>query len=261
MTLPARNLSLRIAYALLLIVSLATAIVFLWLLESNDYAAQFGLSGPERSAVAAAAASTVTGAALAGVYLRLFRRSPSLAVYFVVWFYLAVMFDVTKLLQLLLPVSPWPQFTGAVARVTIFGHVIGVMALFASGLYAGGVRMQRHGTALFVGMLIAFGLSWSIPIDTSTLPAYLVYETGMRASLRAALWLLLAIAAVNFVHAAFHNGSVRGLVSAGSVALMAIGREILFYQVSVIWTVAGTAALVAGGVIFAGRNYRDFLFS
>jgi hypothetical protein len=121
--------------------------------------------------------------------------------------------------------------------------------------------MQRHGTAIVVACMIAVGLSWAIPIDTGDLPANLVHRAGIGTSLQATLLLLLAVSVVNFVHAALNSGNPRGLITAGAVALMATGRELLFYRVEPLWIVLGAVAVLAGGIIFAGQNYRDFLVS
>ncbi|MFW5826816.1 MAG: hypothetical protein ACOCU4_01925, partial [Alkalispirochaeta sp.] len=139
--------------------------------------------------------------------------------------------------------------------------VTGVMALFGAGLYAGGLRMQRHGTAILVGGIIAVALSWSIPIDTSVLPDHLVYRAGIRSSLQATLFLLLAVAVVNYVQASINNGNPRQLISAGAIAALAMGRELLFYRVEPVWLAVGSLLVVTGGIVFAGQNYRDFLLS
>ena len=261
MTLTARNLSLRLGLVVMVAAVAAASTAFVWAMTGRGAFVSADLTVNQLFAVVGAGFSTLLGFFFAAVYLRMFRRTPSLSVFFVIWFFLAMMFDVSKLGQVFVPASPWPQFAPLVARISIFGHIVGVMALFGAGLYAGGVRMQRHGTAMFVGAVIAFGLSWSIPIDTSALPSHLVYHAGMRASLQATLVLLLTIAVLNYVQAAVHHGHPRQLISALAVALMATGRELLFYQIQPVWILVGMVALIAGAIVFAGQNYRDFLVS
>ncbi|MCG8479110.1 MAG: hypothetical protein MI724_08455 [Spirochaetales bacterium] len=233
--------------------------IFIVQLRGGSYGTVGDLSLDQLLALSAVIVNCLLGFVFSLVYMRLFRRTPSLSVFFVTWFFLLMSFDASKIGQILLPVSPWPQFAPVVARVTIFGHIIGVVSLFGAGLYAGGVRMQRHGTAMFVVAMIALALSASIPIDTSSLPPHLVYEAGMRSSLQATLVLLLVVAVVNYVQAAVGKQDYRQLMSALAVALVAAGREMLFYFIEPLWLVAGAAALVVGGVLFAAQNYRDFL--
>lgn len=259
MTLAARNLTLRFALSILLLVNIGVFFIFIGQLRGSSYGTIDDLSLNQLLALFAVVVSCLFGFVFSMVYMRLFRRTPSLSVFFVTWFFLLMSFDVSKIGQILLPVSPWPHFASMVARVSIFGHIIGVVALFGAGLYAGGVRMQRHGTAMFVVAMIALALSASIPIDTSSLPHHLVYEAGMRSSLQATLVLLLAVSVINYVQAAVGKQDYRQFMAALAVALMAAGREILFYFIEPLWLVFGAAALAAGGILFAAQNYRDFL--
>lgn len=261
MTLAARNLSLRFAFVVLVAVGIGVAAAYILVLNGTIGTGAADVTVEQILASGGALLTAVLGLLLAAIYLRLFRRTPSLSVFFVVWFFLAMTLDVLKLAQLVLPFTALPQFAPAVSRLTVFGHIAGVMALFGAGLYAGGVRMQRHGTAMLVVGLIALGLAWSVPIDTAELPEHLVYRAGVRASLQSTLALLLVVAVVNFVHAALNNGNPRQLLSALAVALLAAGRELLFYRIEPWWIVAGAGAVITGGILFASQNYRDFLVS
>lgn len=261
MTLTGRNLSLRFAFAILVLLSLVIVGAFSGALQGAFFFDQLQLSLDVLPAVTGTFITVGLGFVLAAAYLRLFRRTPSLSVFFVTWFFLMMIMDVFKLGMVFLPVAPWPQLGSEFSRAVTFGHVTGVMALFGAGLYAGGLRMQRHGTAILVGGIIAVALSWSIPIDTSVLPDHLVYRAGIRSSLQATLFLLLAVAVVNYVQASINNGNPRQLISAGAIAALAMGRELLFYRVEPVWLAVGSLLVVTGGIVFAGQNYRDFLLS
>jgi ABC-type multidrug transport system fused ATPase/permease subunit len=261
MTLTGRNLALRFSTVVLVLVFAAVILAFVGAIRGVWQFSPTRISVNELLAIIGASVSAGLGLILAVIYLGLFRRTPALSVFFVTWFFLTMVFDIFKFGQIILPASPWPQFTAEVSRAGIFGHISGVMAIFAAGLYAGGVRMQRHGTAMIVACMIALGLSWSIPVDTGVLPTNLIHRAGIGTSLQATLVLLIAVSVVNFVHAALDSGNLRGLVTAAAVALVATGREILFYRVEPLWIVLGAAGVLAGGIIFAGQNYRDFLVS
>ena len=143
MTLTGRNLSLRVAFTGLVLISVAVVVVFVGAANGKYVPTPVRLSIDELLAVSGALLAAALGVSMAAVYLRLFRRTPSLAVFFVIWFYLAMVVDVLKLVQVVLPSTPWPQFGPAISRIGVFGHVTGVMALFAAGLYAGGGRRWK----------------------------------------------------------------------------------------------------------------------
>lgn len=259
MTLAGRSTTLHLAlFGAVAVAALTGAAVW------AGYQGMFGEPIPPMSVdqLLAAGAAVVAGAiSLVGgaVYTRMFRRSTSLSVFFVTFSLILSVLDVTKLLQLVLVVTPWPQLSPAVSRVSILGHLAGVLALFTAGLYAGGVRMQRHGTAIVVGLGLTAALSWAIPIDVSDLPDHLVHETGIRSSLEAAVFVLLGAAVLNYVQAAIVNRDNRQLFGALAVALIATGREFLYYLTMPIALLIGAIAMTLGVILFAARNYRDSL--
>ncbi|MEX2444921.1 MAG: hypothetical protein WD492_15075 [Alkalispirochaeta sp.] len=261
MTLTGRNQSLRFALAVLVLVTVAVAGAFGIALQGALFFTQLQLSLDVLLAVTGTFITVGLGFVLSAAYFRLFRRTPALSVFFVTWFFMLMILDVLKLGMVFLPESPWPQLASEFSRAVTFGHVTGVMALFGAGLYAGGLRMQRHGTAMLVGGIIAVALSWSIPIDTSYVPDHLVYRAGIRSSLQATLFLLLVVAVINYVQASINSGNPRQLISAVAIATLAVGRELLFYRVEPIWMGIGAFLVVVGGIVFAGQNYRDFLLS
>lgn len=241
---------------------LATVLVLALFLDSLALVPPGGPVVPDATqwhAVAGAVLTTVISFSAAIIYSRLFRRSPSVPVFFVVLFFIFTTMDISKLGQVMIPATAWRHFSPLLARVTIFGHITGALALFAAGLYASVARMQRHGTAMTLGVLIALGLSWAVPIDAFRLPNHLVYTAGFQAPLDAMIQLVLALAVLNFIQAAVASRDRREVMSAGAVALLAVGRELLYYRTEPISIGLGSVVFVTGAVVFAVENYRDYL--
>ncbi len=259
MTLTGRNFTIRTALAISGFAVLAVLFLFVQSIQRTNLSSELRLV--QIVAAAAALLSVVLGFLFAGTYARLFRRSPSIPVFFLTLFFVSMTLDITKIAQLVIFYGRNHHFSHIIGRASIFSHIVGVMALFAAGLYAGGIRMQRHGTVVFVGLLIAFSLSWSIPVDTSYLPDHLVYPAGVKASFRAAMVVLQSLAVLNFLQAAISNQNPRMIITALAVAVLAAGREILFYSVDPIWIVIGGGAVTVGGIVFTGQYYRDYLVS
>lgn len=253
MTMATRNLTLRLALLVAAGILVAGAVALVRFPVAP--------SAAEWMAVTAAATAALLGFTISAIYIRLFRRSPAISVFFVTWYLLLLVLDAVKIAQLILPVVGWPQFAPLVSRVSLFGHILGVMALFGGGLYAGGVRMQRHGTAMGVATLIAVGMSWMIPVDTAVLPPNLVYPAGLRSSLDATLLLLVVVSVINYLQAVITRQEWRRLVGVVAVAMIASGREMLFYLTSPVAVVVAAALLIAGAILFAAQNYRDLLLN
>ncbi|MDA3950019.1 MAG: hypothetical protein PF508_12480 [Spirochaeta sp.] len=261
MTLAGRNTTIRTVLFLCIGVNIGVAYALFRTFRGADATTLIDLRFLQLVAIGGTTVSVLLGALFAILYVRLFRRSPSIPVFFLTFFFLSMMLDVSKVGQVVVLSSRWPHLSPVVARGSIFGHIVGVFSLFAAGLYSGGIRMQRHGTVLFIGFLIAFSLSWLIPVDTSYLPDHLVYPAGVRASLEVALIGILVLAVVNFVQAAVSNENPRLLVTAGAVAALAVGRELLFYYADPLWIIVGGALVIIGSSVFTGQHYRDYLVS
>lgn len=218
----------------------------------------------DREVVPALAGSALmTGSALgmAAVYLRVFRRSRSIPVFFMVLFLVFAGLDVTKGLQVLIAQSPFPHLGSSVSRVTIFGHLTGALALFGSGLYSGSHRLKWHGTALTLGLFLVAALTWVIPVDTAILPRNLVFPAGFTASLDALTASLFVLAVLSYGEPAVTGRSLRGLVNTGAVVLAVAGRELLYHRTEVASLVVGTVLFIGGTALYAAYNYRDYLVS
>lgn len=167
------------------------------------------------------------------------------------------MSDGLKLAQLLAVAQSLPRVSVVLSRVLIAGNLLWVSALAGAGLYAGGVRMQRHGTAIVSVLALVAILATAVPLDTGTLPENLIHSTGLRASLDVIIAMFAAIAVLNYVYAAVNDRSARRLISALAVAVIAFGREGLFYLTDPLPMISSAAMLVAGAIVFAFQHYRE----
>lgn len=167
--------------------------------------------------------------------------------------------DVVKTLHLF-RLESLPYDVGlTVGRVLLAGHIAGVMALFGAGVYASGVRFQRHGAVLAAGLLLAGGLAIAVPLDPSELGRNLIHAPAISSNLAVITGFLPAIAVVSYLQNAVRDRDSRLILNAVAVAAMAIGRELLFYAYRPWQVISGSVVLLVGAVMYARRNYRDFI--
>ena len=261
MTLTGRNITVRSAAVACFLFAVLVVFLFVRFMSGESDGGSFDMGYGRFFAIAGASITVLLGFLLALLYMRLFRRSPSIPVFFMSLFFLSMTLDVSKLGQVFVHFGPWPQLSSAIARVSLFGHITGALSLFAAGLYAGGIRMQRHGTVIFVGVMIAFSLSWLIPVDTSYLPDHLVYSAGLRASFGVALGVIIVLGIINFLQAAIAGRNPRLVFTAFAAAAIAAGREMLFYYVDPFRIIVGVGLVIIGATVFTAQHYRDYLVS
>ena len=261
MTLMGRNTIIRLLLLGCLIVTGGLAALCVGVLTGWGLPVEIDFRVVELFVVGGAFVAVGLGSLFAAIYTRLFRRSPSIPVFFVTFFFLSMTLDIFKIGQIVVQSGLFPRYSPAITRLSIFGHIVGVFALFAAGLYAGGVRMQRHGTVVLVGVMIALSMSVLIPVDTMTLPNHLAYPAGVRASFEVALLVILGLSVANFIQAAIVNQNSRLYVTAAAIALLAVGREILYYSAEPVMIILGGGGVILGGAVFTGQHYRDYLVS
>ncbi len=261
MTRTGRNNTAVFLVSLFLVAAVALLVLFVTELRIVSEVGSVDPTPEEWRAVAGALVTTVISFTAAIVYIRLFRRSPSVPVFFVVLFLIFTAVDVSKLGQVMIPATAWRNVSPVLARVTIFGHMSGALALFAAGLYASVSRMQQHGIAMTIGLFVSLGLSWAVPIDTFSLPHNLVYTAGFQPSLDVMIQVVFGLAVVNFLQAAVTGRERRQVMSALAVALVTLGREVLYYRTEVPVVIGGAVLFVAGVAVYAVENYRDYLVS
>lgn len=249
MTLASRKRTLIGILVLAILLHLSTAVFFIRTPPDLSISELFALIGSAAAVFVSFLASVL--------FIHLFRRSPSVSVFFMTLSFLLLSLDGLKYAQVLAADQALSELGVILSRILIAGNLLWVSALAGAGLYAGGVRMQRHGTAIvFVTALVAT-LAASIPLDTGMLPVNLVHSAVLRASLDVIIALFATMAVLNYVYTAFNDRSTRRLWSALSVGLIAVGREGLFHWIEPPAVLGSTALLVAGATIFALRHYRE----
>ena len=258
MTLASRNTTLRIAYAVVLLYAAFTVVMVTWVALRDQVWRSTWVFGRYRWAIVAAVVSAGTGLFLSVGFVRVFRRSSSVAVFFAVLYLLLSAVDVTKLWHLF-DVSVIPMGSQVLAtRVVHFGHLLGTFSLFASSLYAVGVRFQRHGMLILLGGFVALALIWALPIDTTVLQPNLTFRAGLRTPVALSVSALVGLSVINYVYAGVLEADIRFSVSTSAVAGMAVGREALFFASNPVVIILAGALMVTGATLYAFRSYRDY---
>jgi len=232
-------------------VAIDAAIVVLFLRDPPS------LSLAQLFSAGATALAVVLGVLFGALFLRLFRRNPSVSVFFVTISFLLIGTDSFKFVQLIALSQTFPQVAVVLSRVLIATNLLWVSALAGAGLYAGGVRMQRHGTAIVSVVALVGVLAAAIPLDTGTMPENLVYDTVLPASLDVIVAMFSLMAVLNYVYAAVNDRSSRRLVAALAVALIAFGREGLFHWIEPLPVLLSAVLLLTGAILFALQHYRE----
>jgi hypothetical protein len=192
---------------------------------------------------------------LAVVYVsiaaRIFRRVSSAEVYFFTLFLITLSPELLRVGQLLVTATDQPPLYGAlVTRVVLFGRLLGYLVLFAAGVYAAGARHQRIGTLTLLICTLAFLVVYFVPVDLSRLNATLIHRVGGRQSLDAVLVFLSAGTIANYVIAWATGRADRGVLVAGWIVALVVGRELAFNVPTLVASVIGVILIGIGALGF-----------
>lgn len=253
MTLNQRNITLR---ALLLFHGLTLVLVAGWVVWQSPE-----IPWEHAWALTGSAVATLTGMVCGIVYLRLFRRSRSVPIFFMVVFFFFTMLDALKWTQPGFALSTTPYIGALVSRFIIFGYVAGALALFASGLYADAPRLKWPGIAMAVGTLLTGMLVWVIPVDTTILPVHLVHPAGVPAPVDTLAAILFVLGVLNYSESAIVRKDLRKGGIALAVLVMIAGRVFLYLRTDVVSIAVGVFLFIGGAAIYGFANHRDYLVS
>lgn len=274
MTIAAR----RRSYWVLFSVSLASLALALFLLstvpgdaDARDMLAGAGaysvrsLLGLQVSSIALACAEAALAAAFAAgalaVILSRFRTTVSAEVFFFgAW---AMSFAVESLRPLLLrmAVSGAPVETQLLAaKALLWAHYAGSLDLFAAGLYAAGLRNERHLGVAALLSAAALGLVSLIPVNTGVWLPSLAMQAGY-GSLHLGFRMTIAVLTVgNFLVAARVRSDRAFVWGALALAMCMAGAWTMEAPLGPLWVPVSLALFGFGAWLFIVKMHKYYLW-
>ena len=189
------------------------------------------------------------------VYIRLFRRTMTVSLFFLMLALTATLFEGWKVFAIM-PQPPAIDIVLA-TRLIVAARFSYVFFIFLSALFTTEFVFQRHGTLAVVVIGAAGLVAWNIPVDVYTILPNAMVRVGLGRSVPAVIYIFIALTVITFIQAGLKNQEGRLLLSAFAVAVLATGHELLFSGSTVVTLLAGTAGMILGGILFGARNYRD----
>lgn len=191
-----------------------------------------------------------------------FRKTTSAEIFFFIVFVVSMSLDSLKSVQLLLMIRDQPvSFGMLVTRVILFGEYLGILALFAAGLFSTGLPYQRLEIVLGLALLLAFALASAVPVDMNVNGRDLVHGVATGNELMIISILFQFFAVLNFVLAGFQKSSGSYFIIALGAGMAMAGRELLFYRLDSISVIAAFVLLIAGSTLFGERTHEVHLWT
>jgi len=182
---------------------------------------------------------------------KLYRRTDSAELLFLMLFCLSLCLEAWRLGNLIFPALGMSQYLNVViTRLVLFSRFFGLLCLLVASLYAVGMKYVQYPVLIGGMAVLAFALAGVLPLDTSLYEPTFLYKLGDRRGFLFVRMILALLMVINFLVAARVRRSRRFAVAAFAAFLLFAGRELLQYGIAPLPIVLGTAALIVGFVFF-----------
>ena len=182
---------------------------------------------------------------------KLYRRTDSAELLFLMLFCLSLCLEAWRLGNLIFPAFGLSQYLNVViTRLVLFSRFFGLLCLLVASLYAVGMKYVQYPVLIGGMAVLAFALAGVLPLDTSLYEPTFLYKLGDRRGFLFVRMILALLMVVNFVVAARVRRNRRFAIAALAAFLLFAGRELLQYGIAPVPILLGTAALIVGFVFF-----------
>jgi hypothetical protein len=218
--------------------------------------------GPEPFAPFACLAAAVlfAPAALTMIYF-FFEKTQAPEILFITLFVLSFSFEAMRLMTLLQKAWVIPSFYLLLAsRTLLFGRLLGIFSLFAAGICAAGLEIQKQLNVIFIAVFIALVVTLGIPVDILTWDSSFSMVNGYLSLFRMVETVVLFITIASFFISAWSRGTPEyAAVGLGSF-LAFTGRNILLSADTWITPFPGILCLTAGVWLICTKLHKVYLW-
>ncbi|MDR1096155.1 MAG: hypothetical protein LBL31_07175 [Spirochaetaceae bacterium] len=192
---------------------------------------------------------------------RFFEKTQSPEIYFFALFAFSVTFDCGRMVIPLQRLYALPQaFPVAAERLELFGRFFGLLALFASSVYATGFKAQKQGTVFFAITLIALLFAIRIPIDPLAWDTSLRLNSGYRSMFDVVEAVIALLAVASYLVSARLRGNREFILIGAGVFLVFIGQSLLFGADTIFTPAPAFLCLAAGTWLVCKPLHRIYLW-
>ncbi|MDR2135172.1 MAG: hypothetical protein LBO76_00995 [Treponema sp.] len=190
-----------------------------------------------------------------------FEKTRAPEILFITMFVLSFSFETMRLLTPLQKTWAIPSVYLLIAsRTLLFGRFFGIFALFAAGVYAAGLEVQKQVNVILVVVFIALIVSLGVPIDILTWDSSFSMINGYLSLFRMTETVVFIITAMSFFISAWSRGTPEYVAIGAGSFLAYAGRNILLSGDTWISPLPGVLLLAAGTWLICTKLHKVYLW-
>ena len=190
-----------------------------------------------------------------------FEKTQSPEILFIALFVISLSFEITRIM---IPLRMAFQFSAiypvTASRLLLFGRYFGLFSLFAAGVYASGLDVQKQQGTFFMLIMSSMIIALNIPVDSLVWDSSLRISSGYSTMFNFIEAGVLIITLLTFFISAYTRGT-GAYIPIGIGSLLAYtGRNILLNSDTWITPLAGLLIMAAGTWLICTRLHRIYLW-
>ncbi|MCE5256449.1 MAG: hypothetical protein LLF89_06335 [Spirochaetaceae bacterium] len=193
--------------------------------------------------------------------LHTFQKTVSPEIYFFIFWLGSLSFEAIRLVNALSAVSGGSDsLFSFLDRIYVSARLFGVLAIFISGLYAAGLRNEKHFSMIAIAALVSVALTMMMPINTGVWDMTLMFRIGYGSLFRGVVVLVFIVTAFCYIVAKTTRGDVAYyFAAAGACAIMG-GAYCLGSDISPLYSIISILTMTAGGGVYIHRLHSYYLW-
>jgi len=200
-------------------------------------------------------------AAAGALILRSFRKTVSAEIFFFALWLATLSFESLRLVHLFLAVRGASDLALAlVDKFYLCARILGYVVIFVSGLYASGMRNERHFSILAICAGITIALVSSLPINTGIWERTLMFKVGYGRLIEGFTMAIIAITIIDYLIAARVRGDKSYYLTSLGIAAVMWGAHFASLDWSPLLSIVSLAAMSGGCVLYIWKLHTFYLW-
>ena len=145
-------------------------------------------------------------------------------------------------------------------KLLLFSRLFGLFSLFLASVYATGMEIQRYGLLLLLNGAVCFALASGVPIDSMLWDTALTPQFGFSDMFFLIEATIVIITILSFFIAIKNKSSKDYMFVSVGIALVLLGRDLLFHADTIPEIVLAVPILAVGTWMYCGYLHQYYLW-
>ncbi|MCE1195451.1 hypothetical protein LWX53_03000 [bacterium] len=258
------SVAMSLAGAIFAVLLAASKSVPIFLIERGIYAVHPFLKLRPTSltlSIVDALALSFFAAAAGAFILRTFRKTVSAEIFFFALWLTTLSFESLRLVHLFLAARGASDLALAlIDKSYLCARILGFILIFVSGLYASGMRNERHFSILAICAGIAIALISSLPVNTGIWEWNLMFKVGYGNLIEGFSMAIIFITIIDYLIAVRVRGDKSYYLTALGIAMVMWGAHFASLDWSPLLSLSSLAVMSAGCVLYIWKLHTFYLW-